>query len=65
MIQRKHFKSDENTGLMMENEKKKYCKDAKTTIIVSMDKSLALRNVLNENFGGLKHCRTKKNDTSK
>lgn len=54
VIQRKHCvqKWREYRG----NEKRKYCKDARTTIIILMDKSWqTLRNV--SNFGGLKHCR--------
>lgn len=57
------FKSDENTELMMENEKN--IAKMRKQLLFLMDKSFALRNVFNENFDGLKHCRKKRNDTSK
>lgn len=58
------FKSDEKIqGLMMENETNIAKKKKKGKQLLLMDESL--RKAFNANFGGLKHCRTKRNNTSK
>lgn len=54
----------ENTGVN-HGEWNKYCKKKKKGKTIIINGRIFRRKVFNANFGGLKHCRTKRNNTSK